>query len=147
MACRVRATDLARLAPALPPAFGVRVAVPVPPSVNSLYLNVRGRGRVPTPAYRAWRAAAEPVIAAKLPPPPSFPVEVCGVILPGKGWRVTADVGNREKALTDALVAAGVLPDDRQRYVAGVRLAVDDAARSAGPTLVLVWLVPAVRWW
>ena len=147
MACRVKTLAPPRAPSPLPPAFGVRVAVPVPPSVNNLFINVGGRGRVPSREYTAWKRLAQPLVRAKLPPPPAYPVEVNYLIRPGKGWRVNADVANREKGLTDALVAAGVLPDDDQRYVTGVRIAVDGGARRSGPTDVLVWLEPASDWW
>jgi hypothetical protein len=127
-------------------AFGVRVVVPVPPRLSDLTNNVPGVGRVPTKLYRRWQAAAVPLLRA-MPPPPAHPVEVCVLILPGKGWRVTADVANREKATTDALVKAGVLPDDNQRYVAGVRVGVDLLRPRGKATQAAVWLAPAGRWW
>jgi len=121
------------------------VLVPLPPSVNGMYVNVPGRGRVPSKAYTTWKRAAVPVLK-RMPRPESFPVEVRYVILPGNGWRWSADVGNREKALTDAVVAAGVLPDDNTKYVGGVRGAVSPG-RWPDVTRVAVWSVPFVPWW
>jgi Holliday junction resolvase RusA-like endonuclease len=156
---RVRATPaqlaewvrkgLVRLPAPRPAAFGVRVVVPVPPSTNRIWRAVVVNGApqvLKSREYRAWLKSAVPLLR-KVPPPAAYPVEVCVLILPGRGWRVTADVQNREKALTDALVQAEALPGDDQRYVAGVRLAVDRQRPRGKATEAAVWLVPAARWW
>lgn len=82
-----------------------------PPSVNNLFRNVRGRGRVKTSAYRSWQNAAVFSIFAQTPPhrliaAPYF----IRIDLPLK---MRGDIDGRLKAAIDALVAAGVLSDDR----------------------------------
>lgn len=84
--------------------------LPLPPSVNNLYLNLPGRGRVKSPKYRAWiNEAGWKLLATK-------PVKVTGdltlivrAIRPDNRRR---DLGNLEKAVSDLLVAHRVIDDD-----------------------------------
>lgn len=84
-------------------------SLPVPPSVNQCYTNVAGVGRVSTKKYRAWKRVALPyclTVKRGIVTPPyrltiSVPADMRG------------DIANREKPLSDLLVKARVLPDDR----------------------------------
>lgn len=130
-------------APAGQPERGkVFVVVPVPPPSNHLYPTVRGR-RVKSREYKAWLEANVPTLAT-LATPAEFPVEVLIVIIPGSGWR--GDIANREKATVDGLVAAGVLPGDSPKHVAGLRIGFADRTTAAG-SYVRVWFQPRSEWW
>lgn len=130
----------------------------MPPTSNNLFATVSGKGftftrkgkirnksiRVKTKDYVDWLAKAVPVMR-EMGQVKNFPVEVRIVLFPGDGWRSTSDVANREKAVTDALVTAGVIPDDNTKYVYGVRVAL--GGRLKGPGCVVVMVVPFRAWW
>lgn len=83
-----------------------------PPSLNNLYANVPGRGRVKTKRYRTWRAAAgwdvKAVKAEKL----CCPVMLDLTVKKPRGLR--SDISNRVKAVEDLLVFMSILEDDSQ---------------------------------
>lgn len=83
--------------------------VPVPPSVNSLYKNVSGRGRVKTKDYSAWFANARNVVRLQKPGVVRGPVVI---ILCVDRQGVGSDLDNRVKALFDLIVKLGVIEDD-----------------------------------
>lgn len=98
-----------------------RVEVPVPPSANNLFPTRKGSSRrFKSPGYKAWQAAAHPVLET-LRRPAAFPVEVW-LTLAGSGVNGRRDLANVEKAVVDGLVATGVLPDDCLTYVVGIHL-------------------------
>lgn len=92
-----------------PASASLRIELPIPPSVNSAYRNVPGKGRVATGALNDWkRDAGWAIKLAK-----------CGrveghytlsILVPED---MPGDVSNRVKAAEDLLVAHGVTPDDR----------------------------------
>lgn len=126
--------------------FGKRVVLPMPPTSNHLFPTGKHGRRYKSKEYQEWQDVAVRLLQEQMPSPPSFPVEVRIVIYRGSGWRDTADVCNREKAITDALVKAGVIPNDSCQYVAGARIGFLDRER-ASPADVAVWLEPATHWW
>lgn len=85
------------------------ISLPVPPSTNQCYANAPGGGRVSTKKYRAWQSTALPycllVKRGIVTPPYRLTISVPG--------DMRGDIANREKPLSDLLVAARVLPDDR----------------------------------
>lgn len=87
------------------------VDLPVPPPANNAFLNVRGRGRVLSPKYRAWRQEAVVSIFAQVPAALRIggPVVVY-IALPIK---MRGDVDGRIKGLLDALVDSRRIDDDR----------------------------------
>ena len=102
------------------------VEIPIPPSTNSLYTNVAGKGRKKTSKYKYWLKDTLWTLKAEVPvliPPVKLGVTIYG----GKGFRMDSDISNRMKAVEDALVSTGRLEDDnvkfvtecRQRYVEG----------------------------
>lgn len=96
------------------------VSIPIPPSVNGLYVNAPGKGRRKTGKYKQWLAAALWPIKAGLPvlgTPISIEVRITG----GRGFLIGSDVSNRIKAAEDALVKTGRIPDDNVRYVVDAR--------------------------
>ena len=104
----VRPVEAAPSIPAMP--ISIRLELPLPPSVNALYANVPGKGRVKTKAYREWIRAAWYV---SLPAHPyariegSFTAEVA--IFQPKG----GDLDGRLKALFDFCKTIGAIKDDK----------------------------------
>lgn len=87
----------------------VRIVLPIPPSLNSSYTNVPGRGRVPTAALRQWKCDAGWRLNIQRPRKISGPYRFA-IYLPA---RMAGDVDNRIKAALDLLVARGVTDDDK----------------------------------
>ena len=89
----------------------VTFTLPVPPSVNQMFRNVRGKGRVKTEVYDQWRAAAKTSLRLQSITPIAGPVvAVFGV----ERGSLAADIDNRIKAMLDAIVAAKIIRDDNQ---------------------------------
>ncbi len=92
----------------------IHLTLPLPPSSNNAYINVPGKGRAPSTAHENWKLVAStiakgqhkkagsPILPAKKPYKLSIRVNIDH----------KSDIANREKLLTDMLVAAGILPDD-----------------------------------
>ena len=97
------------------------IDLPLPPSVNALYRNVPGRGRVKTALYKRWRAAADGY-AWKQKPAGGFPrferdFEIV-ILVPAK---MAGDVDNRAKSSLDALKDWRIISDDRHAVAVTVR--------------------------
>lgn len=89
----------------------VTLTMPVPPSVNQLFRNLPGKGRVKTKVYDNWRAHAVTMIRAqKLAPVAGRVLVMFGV----ERMSLAADIDNRIKAMLDAIVDARVIGDDSQ---------------------------------
>lgn len=91
------------------------VAVPMPPSTNTLFLNIPGRGRIKNKKYRDWQLEAIPVIREKLD---KYEGEVTIRYVLHLGSSFRGDISNRIKAAEDAIVEAGVIEGDTHRTVA-----------------------------
>lgn len=89
----------------------------VPPSTNSLFANVEGKGRVRSARYRTWSNAAGWDLKAQRVVKFDGPVYLTIAI--GKLPR-NADMSNRVKALEDLLVEHGIIPGDNVEWVKGV---------------------------
>ena len=88
----------------------ITLTLPVPPpSLNNIYINVRGRGRVKSSAYRRWRDSTVFVLRAQHLP--IFDARVAVEIVLPRAIRGDAD--NRAKACLDVLQAAGIVTNDR----------------------------------
>jgi Holliday junction resolvase RusA-like endonuclease len=92
------------------------INIPLPPSTNNLFINLKRGGRTESPKYRAWKKEVSPILES-VPAVKSYPVQLTLAVRVGKGWRSNSDIANREKAATDALVSAGILKDDTCKYV------------------------------
>ncbi|GGE18358.1 hypothetical protein GCM10011390_41950 [Aureimonas endophytica] len=80
----------------LPVAF----TVPMPPSVNHMFKNLPGRGRVKTDSYIDWQMSAKTAIRRQAVP------SVSGRVMVNLGFELGvagADIDNRIKALLDLL--------------------------------------------
>jgi crossover junction endodeoxyribonuclease RusA len=86
------------------------ITLPMPPSLNNIFVNVRGRGRVPSKKYCAWKKIAGWALIAQSPRKIDGPVTIAMRLA-----RPTAnsDLDNRIKPLLDLLVIHGVITDDR----------------------------------
>jgi crossover junction endodeoxyribonuclease RusA len=85
------------------------IKLPVSPSVNSLFRNVRGKGRVKTGAYKAWITEAGLKLNLQRPVPVLGPVHIT-IRVPDTS---RADLDNLAKGPIDLLVAHGLIDDDR----------------------------------
>jgi Holliday junction resolvase RusA-like endonuclease len=108
------------------------IKMPVPPSLNNCYVNVKPRGqlrraRVKSPKYRAWREEAGWDVKAQKPGRIAGPYEM-HIGLP-VGLR--GDVDNRIKPISDLLVELGIVEDDR--HCVNLSIA---RARTTGPVIV-----------
>lgn len=88
----------------------VSLTLPYPPTVNHLYTNVPGRGRVKSAHYKRWCEEAgweaRRQRAGKVAGPYALYITACR---PDARKR---DLGNLEKPISDALKTAGVIEDD-----------------------------------
>lgn len=90
--------------------------LPRPPSVNAMFRNVPGVGRVKTGDYVAWKKEAmrEMMVQRVGQEIPKAPVQIT-VCLPDAKGRWDAD--NYVKAPLDCLKAMGVIEDDNKTIV------------------------------
>lgn len=89
----------------------ITFTMPIPPSVNQMFRNVRGKGRVKTGHYEAWRGhAATSLRLQHIAPIGGNVVVLFGV----ERQSAIADIDNRIKAMLDAIVAAKIIGDDNQ---------------------------------
>lgn len=94
------------------------ITLPFPPSVNSVYANVFGKGRVKRKAYKDWIKSAGWELQAQRPRKFTERVRVViGINPPRKN---AGDVDNRVKPVLDLLVRHQVIPDDKAEFVASV---------------------------
>lgn len=97
------------------------IDLPLPPSVNALYRNVPGRGRVKTGVYKTWRAAADRY-AWRQKPVGGFPrFERDFEIVIRVPANMQGDVDNRAKATLDVLKDWLIISDDRHAVAVTVR--------------------------
>lgn len=86
------------------------------PSLNTMFRNVPGVGRVRTGDYNAWAKVAglelmaQKVNQARLQPPLTLTIR-----LPDSKGR--ADISNFVKACEDLLVGANIIPDDNDKVI------------------------------
>lgn len=102
----------------------MKIAVPVPPSTNTLFRNVAGRGRVPTGIYQRWRDSAEGRFWGVKYTMFKVPVTITITLPRGRG----PDVDNCAKAPIDMLVKMRVIQDDNRNYVHRVTTQLGDVA-------------------
>lgn len=82
--------------------------LPVPPSTNNLFINVKHGGRVPSPRYRAWKEEATGALWTQKRTPIAGKVKVT-IRVPDKGRR---DLDNFCKAALDFLVQHRLIASD-----------------------------------
>lgn len=84
------------------------IKLPFPPSTNTLFANVRGKGRVKTERYKTWIAAAGWDVKGAEPVDGPYHLEIV-LKRPDNRRR---DLDNCIKAISDLLVEHGITPDD-----------------------------------
>lgn len=89
------------------------INLPPPPSVNGMYLNIPGRGRIKSKTYKAWRHEAGWMLQTKHPGRINGAVDI-DILVSDK---VRGDLDNRVKGCLDILVAHQVIEDDQKKYV------------------------------
>ncbi len=94
----------------IPAREAITLNLPYPPSVNNLFFNVPGRGRVPSTEYRAWQASADNTIRQMNKPRINGPVEITMTFQ--EKDRRRRDIDNLSKAPLDALVRMRVIDAD-----------------------------------
>ena len=92
------------------------LTLPFPPSVNGMFLNMRGRGRVKAPAYRAWISQAGADILRQVCTPCFADHHRVSITIDLDDKR-NGDADNRAKAVLDLLVTHRVIPGDSKRHV------------------------------
>lgn len=94
--------------------------LPRPISLNNMFANVKGRGRVKTKRYNTWTHHAAAMLGDQKPlPRANGPVRI--LLAVGEvGVSPLLDGDNCLKPILDALVNAGVIPDDNRKVVRGV---------------------------
>ena len=112
------------------------VTVPIPPSTNNLYVNLKRGGRVPSKEYTAWQKAVMELVA-RLRPPVSYPCKFF-CLLSGKVFQ-QRDGDNCQKPLLDMCKKAGVIADDSLKYVRG---GVWHYEPEAGEPTATIWFEP-----
>lgn len=95
-----------------------RLVLSWPPSTNNLFLNVQGRGRVPSKEYAHWRGQAGIELKAQRPQKFVMPVEIIVELNPPT--KRAFDPDGKLKAIIDLLVAHQVIVDDNFNHVRSV---------------------------
>jgi crossover junction endodeoxyribonuclease RusA len=90
----------------------ITLVLPLPPSVNAAYRNVRGKGRAKTQKYRDWEADAGVYLMQQREWKSqkvngSYELDIR---LPEN---IKGDIDNRIKCVSDLLVSVGAVEDDK----------------------------------
>lgn len=88
----------------------VTLTMPMPPSVNNAFINLRRGGRAKSRAAKDWESHALWHVKAQRLPIVTGPVLV---VFGFERGSASADADNRVKLALDLLVKAGVIEDDR----------------------------------
>lgn len=96
----------------------ITLKLPFPPSVNAMYFNLPGKGRVKTGGYHAWIKEGGMDLLAQRVRRLDGPVRV-EITLDD---RRSGDADNRTKAVLDLLVAHGVIDKDDKSIVRSVSI-------------------------
>jgi crossover junction endodeoxyribonuclease RusA len=88
----------------------IEFAMSVPPTANHMFFNVKGRGRVKTPEYAAWRDHTAWFLKSLRLGCLEGPVRV-DIDLPANKRR---DIDNSIKPILDCIQSAGLVQNDRQ---------------------------------
>jgi len=107
--------------------------LPIPPSVNNLFVNARGRGRYPSKKYTAWKKAA---LAAFLPKRPNAVIERPIEIVIRMSTKCRSDLDNIAKAPIDFLVQNGVIQNDNRAIVKRIVLEWDASITGAAISIL-----------
>lgn len=92
--------------------------LPFPPSLNNLFINVRGKGRAPSARYAAWRRRATQAMWGQRMIVFDCPV-IISIVFEDAGC---ADIDNLSKGVIDHLVHHRLIQDDSRPIVREVHL-------------------------
>ena len=110
-----------------------RLELPFPPTLNTCFQNIPGRGRAVTPRYREWINEALWVLKSQRPVMHETEVSISiGLVAPDRRAR---DADNLIKPVLDLLVKGRVLKDDSNKYVRRVTV---QWVPSGPPCVVLI---------
>lgn len=88
----------------------VAFTLPTPPSVNELYKNLPGKGRVKSGAYDDFvRRGVTAIRNQRVASLSGYVIAIFGV----ERMSLSADIDNRLKSMLDTIVKAGIVVDDR----------------------------------
>lgn len=110
----------------------IALTLPMPPSVNELFWNKPGRGRVKTRIYDDWLGHAGWTLRSQKPG------RIAGrviVVMSVERSNANADVDNRIKPILDLLVGQHVIDDDR--FVVGLCIAWAPASSKLARVMIL----------
>lgn len=85
-----------------------------PPTINSMFSNVYGKGRVKSKRYKQWCKSAN--IELRLQKPKKILTNKYGLIVYIRK-RSNADLSNYMKPIEDLLVSMGITPDDKNNML------------------------------
>jgi Holliday junction resolvase RusA-like endonuclease len=91
-----------------------------PFSANGMYVPVGLGQMVKSKKYRKWLDLVVPQFKEQLRPAERFPIRIEILIVGGREWTEYNDIDNTCKPICDALVLAGIIPDDRSKFVESV---------------------------
>ncbi len=100
--------------------LGCEFTISPPPSVNHLFTNVPGVGRVKSQEYRDWIEAAMMEMQTGPVGPVRLPCRITVIIFGGKGFNKQRDIDNVLKPVIDLCKTAGVIDNDRVTEVSEV---------------------------
>ena len=114
----------------------ITLILPFPPSVNSAYRNVPGRGRVKSRVYKEW--LTEATIMARLQSHGTIEGAYAFHMKASRPDRRARDLGNLEKVTHDLCVSLGLVEDDSRCERILLEWSDDPPVKNA---TVKVWLI------
>ena len=106
-----RYASIADLGPDAQRVTAATLAIPLPPSLNNIFVNLPRGGRAKSPEYKAWRQLATLQINTQ------HPGRIVGDVrieITCERPNKASDLDNRIKPVLDAIVTARVIEDDRK---------------------------------
>ena len=108
--------------------------LPMPPPVNNLFAtDFRTKRRFKSKAYATWQKVAGETLAAQYAAYGGLSVHRPVALTIRLGLNYQSDIANREKAITDLLVANLDMPDDR--YIERIVIERDQSIQGAIVTI------------
>lgn len=87
--------------------------IPPPPSVNAMFSNVAGKGRVRSAKYRQWATTAGWMLQSQRAKWPSIAPQMAYSVCIRLPISYRSDIDNAAKGPIDLLVSLGIVPDDK----------------------------------
>lgn len=111
------------------------ITLPMPPALNSMYLNRSAagmKGRMVSPQYVQWRSEADDALWMKKAQRFKGEVAVCFAFGPTKG---RSDLDGRLKAPLDWLVRHQIIEEDHSKFVRMIVASWDDTIKGCKMTV------------